>query len=460
MKRNLLILAFSIALSFSIVIAQTTQTTQKTQPPQQTQQKNEENNRAVPVEDIQRFASVIAEIKQYYIQPVDDKTLFNNAIRGMMNNLDPHSSFLDTSELRDLQTITTGEFGGIGVEVMPEDGFIKVISPLDDSPAAKAGVKSGDVIIRIDHKLVKDMTIEQAINMIRGKKGSKISITLLRKGSNKPINLVLTRENVKVQAVKSKLLENGYGYIRIAFFQASVKPAMIKAIEQMQKQSGGKLQGLIIDLRNNPGGLLDSSVDVADIFLNSDRLKYNKLIVYTKGRIPQQDIQAKAHSKDILNGVPIVVLINEGSASASEILAGALQDHKRAIVLGTKSFGKGSVQTVIPIDNQSAIKLTTALYYTPSGRSIQAKGIQPDVIVADLKIPKSTTQDVVIAPIEEADLQRHLNNGDNKKVDAKELESEKLKFEQTSDAEKTLAQEDFQLYEALHLLKGLNAARL
>lgn len=450
MKRKYLTLAFGIVLFCNCVFAQTNSETNN-------DQKRESK---VPVEEIQRFATVIAEIKQYYIQSVDDKTLFNNAIRGMMNNLDPHSSYLDTTELRDLQTITTGEFGGIGVEVMPEDGFIKVISPLDDSPAAKAGIKSGDLIVRIDHKLVKDMSIEQAINMIRGKKGSKINLTVMRKGNTKPLNLSLTRENVKVDAVKSKLLENGYGYIRIAFFQASVKPAIIKAIEQMQKQSGGRLQGLIIDLRNNPGGLLDSSVEVADAFLNSDKLKYNKLIVYTKGRIPQQDIQAKAHSKDILNGVPIIVMINEGSASASEILAGALQDHKRAIVLGTKSFGKGSVQTVIPIDNQSAIKLTTALYYTPAGRSIQAKGIQPDVVVAELKIPKTNSQDIVIAPLEEADLQRHLNNGDNKKPNQKLIDDEKAKIEQSSNAERALAQEDFQLYEALHLLKGLNAARI
>lgn len=410
----------------------------------------------IPVQDIQRFATVIAEIKQFYIEPIDDKKLFNNAIRGMLSNLDPHSSYLDANDLRDLQTVTTGEFGGIGIEVMPENGFLKVISPLDDTPAAKAGIKPGDLIVRIDSKLVKDMNIEQAINMIRGKKGTQITLTILRKGENKPTTLNLTREIVKVKAIKSRLLENGYGYVRIAFFQASVKPELDKAIQTMQTESGGQLKGLIVDLRNNPGGLLDSAIEVADEFLDSDNLKNNKLIVYTKGRIPGQDLQAKATPGDVIHGVPIVVMINQGSASASEIVAGALQDHKRAILVGTKSFGKGSVQTVIPVDNQSAIKLTTALYYTPSGRSIQAKGIQPDVIIADLKLPKADSQDVVIAPLEEADLEGHLNNGNGKEENnnqTKEEEQKELK------SEKSLAQEDFQLYESLNLLKALNASK-
>ena len=372
-------------------------------------QANDENK--IPVADIQKFATVIAQIKEYYIDPVSDKTLFNNAIRGMLSNLDPHSAYLDADDLRDLQTVTTGEFGGIGIEVMPENGFIKVVSPLDDTPASKAGIKPGDLIVRIDSKLVKDMTVEEAINMIRGPKGSKLTLTILRKGESKPIILILTREDVKVQSVKTKMLENGYGDIRLAVFQASTNADLKKAVAKMETDSGGHLKGLVIDLRNDPGGLLDSAVEVVNDFLDSNKLtKYNKLIVYTKGRIPGQDIQFKAHGDDIAQGIPMVVLINGGSASASEIVAGALQDYKRAIIMGTKSFGKGSVQTVIPIDKTSAIKLTTALYYTPSGRSIQAKGIRPDVIVSELKIPKANPDEPSI-PLEEADLENHLKNG-------------------------------------------------
>lgn len=442
---------------------------------------NNNADKSVPVEDIQRFATVIAQIKQFYIEPVSDKTLFNNAIRGMLTNLDPHSSFLDTDDLRDLKTVTTGEFGGIGVEVMPENGFMKVISPLDDTPAAKVGIKAGDLIVRIDNKLVKNMTIEQAINLIRGKKGTQVSLTIIRKSETKPLNLKLTREIVKVQAVKSKLLENGYGVIRIAFFQANAKNEVEKAIKNLQQQSGGNLKGIILDLRNDPGGLLDAAIDVTNEFLDPDKLKGDKLIVYTKGRMLNQDIKAKASSHDILHGLPMVVLINQGSASASEIVAGALQDYKRALIVGTKSFGKGSVQTVIPIDNQSAIKLTTALYYTPSGRSIQAKGIEPDVVIPDLKIQKPSNQEALLVPIEEADLDHHLDNGNKKNSEEKQDKEDKgdkgdksenknssinsnnnEKPEQEATDQKTeklLAHDDYQLYEALNLLKGLSASR-
>jgi carboxyl-terminal processing protease len=425
----------------------------------------------VPIEEIQRFATVIAEIKQFYVKPIDDKTLFKNAIRGMLANLDPHSSYLDTNDLRDLKTITTGEFGGIGVEVMPEDGFLKVISPLDDTPASKAGIKPGDLIVRIDHKLVKDMKIDEAVNLIRGKKDSKLTLTVIRKGDTKPLNLSLTREVIKVQVVKSKMLESGYGYVRLAFFQASTKAELDKAIQQLQQQSGGHLKGLVLDLRNNPGGLLDAAVETAETFLNSNTLPGNKLVVYTKGRIPGQDIEAKANGVDMLHGTPMVVLINEGSASASEIVAGALQDYKRALIVGTKSFGKGSVQTVIPVDNESAIKLTTSLYYTPKGRSIQAKGIEPDVLIADIKIPSANgnatgngsanAQDVMIEPVAESDLSGHLKNGNLKSGSGNEKTIEEAMSNEVEKAqlkEKALAQSDFQLYQALNMLKGLHAA--
>lgn len=443
-RRTLILLFVFLALVFSLGMAGKIMA-----------QSNEGDHEKIPVVDIQKFATVIAQIKQYYIDPVSDKTLFNNAIRGMLSNLDPHSSYLDSNDLRDLQTVTTGEFGGIGIEVMPDNGFIKVISPLDDTPASKAGIKPGDLIVRIDNKLVKDITVEQAINMIRGPKGTKLTLTILRKGDAKPLILTLTREVVKVESIKSRMLENNYGYIRLAFFQASTNTDLRKAVDKLETQANGHLKGLVIDLRNNPGGLLDSAVEVANDFLDSDKLtKYNKLIVYTKGRLPNQDIQFKAHGSDITHGIPMVVLINGGSASASEIVAGALQDYKRALIMGTQSFGKGSVQTVIPIDKTSAIKLTTALYYTPSGRSIQAKGIHPDVAVAELKIPKTSSEPSAMA-LAEADLENHLQNG-NKSAATPENETQS---QEDKKVEAALAQEDFQLYQALNLLKGLNAAK-
>ena len=407
---------------------------------------------AVPVKDIQRFAAVIAEIKRYYIEPVEDKVLFDNAIRGMLTSLDPHSDYLDADSLRDLQSVTSGEFSGIGVEIMPEGGFIKVISPLDGSPAEKAGIKAGDLIVRVENRLVKDMTVREVLNAIRGPTGSKVNLTVIRKGDKKPLKFEVTRNVVKIETTKSKLLEKGYGYVRIAFFQGPAKDQLVKAVAQLQKDSGGQLDGLVLDLRNNPGGLLDSAIEVADQFLDATELKENKLIVYTKGRIPGSDMKAKATPGDILKGVPVVVLINEGSASASEIVAGALQDHNRAIILGTKSFGKGSVQTVIPIDDENGIKLTTALYYTPSGRSIQADGIRPDVMVADLKIPHTEGDTIVFDPILEQDLAGHLEN--NKKQGAKDTT-----IKADAKIEEGLAHKDFQLYQSLMLLKGLHATR-
>jgi carboxyl-terminal processing protease len=404
----------------------------------------------VPLKDIQHFSTVIMQIKKYYIEPIKDDTLFDNAMRGMVSSLDPHSAYLDEEDLKDLQTVTTGKFGGIGVEIIPESGYIKVISPLDDTPAYKAGIKAGDLIIRIDNKLIKEMTMRQAINLIRGKRGSYVALTILRKGEKKPLKILVKRDVIKVQTIKSKLLAKGYGYIRIAFFQTLAKQDLENAIKSIEKQSGGPLNGLVLDLRNNPGGLLDAAIDVADSFLDLDQLnkKYGGLIVYTKGRIPRADIRAKATPGDIISHVPMVVLINEGSASASEIVAGALQDYKRAVIVGTRSFGKGSVQTVFPVDNTAALKLTTALYYTPSGRSIQAMGIVPDVLVSNLAVSKTDSDDMLIDPINESDLSGHLKNGNGKSL------SENL--EEVIKSENALAQNDFQLYEALMLLEGIH----
>lgn len=407
---------------------------------------------SVPLKDIQRFSTVIMEIKRYYIEPTKDDTLFENAMRGMVSNLDPHSAYLDEDDLKDLQTATTGKFGGIGVEIIPESGYIKVISPLDDTPAYKVGIKPGDLIIRIDNKLIKEMTMREAINLIRGKRGSHVALTILRKGEKKPLKVLVKRDVVKVQTIKSKLLTKGYGYIRIAFFQSLAKQDLANAIKNLEKQSGGPLKGLVLDLRNNPGGLLDAAIDVADSFLDLNHLnQYNGLIVYTKGRIPKADVRAKATPGDLVHDVPMVVLINEGSASASEIVAGALQDYKRAIIMGTRSFGKGSVQTVFPIDNNAALKLTTALYYTPSGRSIQAMGIIPDVVVSSLTINKTDNDEVLIDPINENDLSGHLKNATHKTI-SENLE-EKMK------SENNLAQSDFQLFQALLMLEGINAEK-
>ena len=419
---------------------------------------------SIPINDIQRFSTVIAQIKRYYIDDVSDKTLFNNAIRGMLTNLDPHSAFLDVDDLKDIETVTTGEFGGIGVEIIPENGYIKVISPLDDTPADKAGIKSGDMIIRINSHLIKKMTTREAINMIRGKRGTNVLLTILRKGEKKPLKIAVTRDVIKVASVKSKLLENGYGYIRIAFFQAPAKKDLYDAIAKLKKESNGKLKGVIIDLRNNPGGLLDAAINIADTFLDANKLNNDKLIVYTKGRIPGTDIKAKASPGDLLNGAPMVVLINGGSASASEIVAGALQDYERAIVMGTKSFGKGSVQTIIPIDNTSGIKLTTALYYTPAGRSIQAKGIEPDIVVSELKVEKPEDESI-LGNIDEADLEGHLENGNHVKKENNKAEHTKMKTSENGleDEEESkinpLAYSDYQLFEALNMLKGLNTLK-
>lgn len=427
-------------------------------------EQNKRNSLEIPVQDIQRFSTVIAQIKRYYIETPTDKELFNNAIRGMLLSLDPHSAFLDEDDLKDLQTVTTGEFGGIGIEIIPENGYIKVISPLDDTPAFKAGMKAGDLIVRINDKIIRKMTVRDAINMIRGKRGTFVDLTVLRKGEKKPLHFNVMRDVVKVASVKSKMLEPGYGYARIVFFQAPAADDLKNAILKLQQEAKGQLKGLIIDLRNNPGGLLDSAIHISDLFLDAPKLKYDGLIVYTKGRIPGSDIRAKATPGDMIAGVPMVVLINGGSASASEIVAGALQDYKRAIVMGTRSFGKGSVQTIIPIDRSSGIKLTTALYYTPAGRSIQATGIVPDITVNELKVNKEQ-EDKLIDDVDEKDLSGHLGNPKIKESDKTSKESTNTKEstnpleDQTVIPTNPLVFEDYQLFEALNMLKGIHVER-
>jgi carboxyl-terminal processing protease len=355
----------------------------------------------------------------------------------MLNGLDPHSAYLNTSEFSDLKIGTTGQFGGLGIEVGMENGFVKVISPIDDTPASRAGVKASDLIIKLDDKSVKGMTLNEAVKIMRGKPNTSIDLTIVREGEPKPLVINITREIIRVKSVKKRILEAGYGYVRITNFQSRTTTDLLKAISDLQKD--GPLKGLILDLRNNPGGVLNGAVGVSDAFIDDG------LIVYTEGRIDDSSHRYLATPGDSLNGAPLVVLINGGSASASEIVAGALQDHKRGIILGTKSFGKGSVQTIQELRNGSAVKLTTARYFTPHGRSIQATGIEPDIKLSTVKL--SATDEKASATYSEADLDGSLSNpnGDVEKDEAREGADEEV-----------LAESDFQLYEALNLLKGLN----
>lgn len=408
------------------------------------------NTQRVPMEEVQRFSNAISQIKKYYVNKTDDKTLFDNAIRGMLSGLDPHSDYLNEDDFKALQTATNGNFGGLGIEVTMEDGVVKVVTPLVDTPAFKAGVKSGDYIIKLGDQSVQGMALKDAVNIMRGKPGSTIDLTIIRKGEEKPLSFTLVREKILIKSVKSKLLDKKYGYIRLTQFQAMTSKDMIQAIKQLKQESNGKIEGLVLDLRNNPGGLLDSAIQISDAFINNDKKGEEEKIVYTEGRLPGTQFTALANPGDILDNLPIVVLINNGSASASEIVAGALKDNKRAIILGTRSFGKGSVQTVLPLDEKRGIKLTTALYYTPSGTSIQAKGITPDIIVEEVKVPKSDGKDK-FAGFSEADLQGHLLNGNGDKNNTSSQDSTK--------DEQVLIYDDYQLYAALTILKGLAVAQ-
>ena len=391
---------------------------------------------ALPLDDLRVFAEVFGRIKSDYVESVEDRDLLSSAIRGMLAGLDPHSSYLDPDEYRDLQVGTTGEFGGLGIEVGMEDGFVKVIAPIDDTPAQRAGMQAGDLIVRIDEKPVKGMSLNDAVKLMRGKPGTSITLTVVREGEGNPITVKIERDIIKVASVKSRTLEPGFGYLRISNFQARTTEDMLKAIAKLKRENRGGLQGIVLDLRNNPGGVLNSAVGVSDAFLDEG------LIVYTQGRVEDSRLEFKAGPDDILDGAPIVVLVNGGSASASEIVAGALQDQRRALIMGSQTFGKGSVQTIVPIDDRTALKLTTARYYTPSGRSIQAHGITPDIALERGSLQLASESD--LEPLKEADLMRHLED------DAAQPAAE------GEDEEAPLAAEDYQLSEALNVLKGLS----
>ncbi len=395
----------------------------------------------LPLDELRTFAEVLERIKSAYVEPIDDKTLLENAIKGMLSNLDPHSAYLEPEDFKELQESTSGEFGGLGIEVGQEDGLLKVISPIDDTPAARAGIEAGDLIVKIDGQPTKGWTLVQAVDKLRGKAGSKIVLTLVREGG-KPFDVKLERAVIKVRSVKSELLEKNYGYLRITQFQVNSGEEVAKALATLKKDNGGKLGGLVLDLRNNPGGVLQAAVEVSDHFLSKG------LIVYTKGRIANSELRFSADRADASEGVPLVVLINGGSASAAEIVAGALQDHKRGVLMGTDSFGKGSVQTVLPLTNERALKLTTALYFTPNGRSIQAQGIVPDIVVERGKV---THDDGPSQGLKEADLSGHLGNGNG---GADKPSSGKPAADTSKPQD-----EDYQLSQALNLLKGLNITR-
>ena len=432
----------------------------------------------LPVEELRAFTEVFARIKSDYVEPVEDKKLINEAINGMVSGLDPHSSYLDSEGFKDLQIGTQGEFGGLGIEVGMEDGFVKVVSPIEDTPAFQAGIKTGDLIVKLDETPVKGMSLNDAVKKMRGKPGAPITLTIARKGVDKPIVVTLVRAVIKIRSVKSKLLDDGYGYVRVTQFQEHTGELLTEALQKLYKDNKEPLKGLILDLRNDPGGLLNGAVAVTAAFVKPD-----SLVVYTEGRTEDAKMRLTASRENYLRGgqsdylknlpadvkrVPMVVLVNGGSASASEIVAGALQDHKRAIVMGTQTFGKGSVQTILPLGQGTAIKLTTARYYTPNGRSIQAKGIVPDIISED---PNSSPDEGF--GVREADLAKHLinNQGASEVIIVKPTDenkpapADKSKNDKNSKDSKDkkpalepgeiVSKNDYQVNQAINLLKGL-----
>ncbi len=430
--RTLLVLIIGLTLGIMLAIGQGVLAEKE---------KEQNDTASLPYDELRTFTEIFARIKKDYVEPVSDKELLENAIRGMLSGLDPHSSYLDPDSFKDLQVGTSGEFGGLGIEVGMEDGFVKVISPIDDTPAQRAGVEAGDLVIRLDEKPVKGMTLRDAVNIMRGKVGTDITLTIIREGEERPLKITITRDIIKVKSVRQRSLEDGFGYLRISQFQSHTGANLAEAIDKLKEENDGSLKGVVLDLRNNPGGVLNAAVDVTDAFID------NGLIVYTKGRIRDSELKFNATSRTLLDGAPLVVLVNGGSASASEIVAGALQDHKRAIIVGTRTFGKGSVQTILPLNNNTALKLTTARYYTPSGRSIQAEGIEPDIVLEPVKI--TTLKHAENGRLKEADLAGHLENGNDKDKKKSATKADKKA------PELPLAQTDYQLYEALNILKGV-----
>ena len=403
--------------------------------------KTAEELTALPLEDLRTFVEVFDHIRKVYVNPITDKELLENAIIGMLQQLDPHSTYLRDEDFEELKVGTQGEFGGLGIEIDQKDGYIRVITPIDGTPAAKAGIEAGDRIVKINGKPVRGMKLNEGIEMMRGKVGTDILITVIR-NETKSLDFTITRGIIEIESVKGELLEPGYAYIRIAQFQLHTVRDLLALLEKLNPDAS-PLKGIVLDVRNNPGGLLSAAVGVVDAFIPEG------MIVYTDGRVPSAKKEYSASAATAAGDTPLVILINGGSASASEIVSGSLQDHKRAIIMGTRSFGKGSVQTILPLGPEKAVKLTTALYYTPEGRSIQAQGIEPDIKVEHAKVENIDSE---FTPYREEDLTRHLEN-----VDPDETGSTKASIAENGKSdEKSLVERDFQLNEALNLLKGIN----
>ena len=386
----------------------------------------------LPLKELRLFTLIFDHIRRSYVEPISDQQLLENAIKGMLGEMDPHSAYLDASSFEQLQESTKGEFTGIGVEMGSEDGFIKVISPIDGSPAEKAGMQAGDIIIKVDQESIQGLSVSEAAKKIRGPVGSTVVFTVIRTNVEKPLEISITRDIIKSISTRHRVIEDSIGYVRIAQFQSETGNDFVKSIQKLRNDTPD-LNGFIIDLRNNPGGILQSSVQVVDALIDSGT------VVYTQGRLDSSNISFSATDGDETSGLPVVVLINGGSASASEIVAGALQDHRRAVIMGTRSFGKGSVQTILPVGDKKGIKLTTARYFTPNGRSIQAQGITPDIIVEPATITTINTRE----QLTEASLGGHLKN-----------KSDKTKKDEKATTDTSLTK-DNQLFEAINLLKGL-----
>jgi carboxyl-terminal processing protease len=394
--------------------------------------------------NIELFTEVLRQIEKNYVEPEDPQKLIYGAIKGMVQTLDPHSSFLTKEEHQELLIETKGSFSGVGIEITVRDNFLTVVSPIEGTPAYKAGIQAGDKIIKIDGKVTADMTLPEAVRSIRGEKGTKVKLTIMREGVDKPLDFTLVRDLIPIQSVRSYLLTPEIAYVRITNFQSTTARDLSAALEKLER--GRKLQGLILDLRNNPGGLLSQAIEVSDLFISSG------VIVSTKGRDSSQDLYATAHKGKVERTYPMIVLVNGGSASAAEIVAGALQDNKRAIIMGTKTFGKGSVQTIIPLSDGSGLRLTTAMYYTPSGRSIQASGISPDIELKFIPPPPAEEEKEGSQIIREKDLKGHMMNGTEQQREPKMTDEEK----ETEKQVKTLIDKDNQVRSALQLLQTWN----
>lgn len=447
MNQHLKVVATSLLVGFSLAApAEPTKPVAETPAVADKPVTQTSTDTSLPLDDLRVFVEVFHKVKRDYVEDVTDKKLLENAIRGMLEGLDPHSAYLDETAYSELQEGTTGEFGGLGIEIGSEDGLIKIISPIDDTPASRAGIQAGDTIIRLDGAPVRDMSINEAVKKMRGEVGTSIELTLMREGVAQPLELQLVRDRIKIRSVRSRELEPGLGYLRVSAFQANTGDDFVAELGRLKAGKDG-LKGLILDLRNNPGGVLGAAVAVSDAFLESGR------IVYTEGRVADARMSFDAKAPDLLAGAPLVVLINEGSASASEIVAGALQDRGRAVLMGRKSFGKGSVQTILPMNDESAIKITTARYFTPSGRSIQAQGVVPDIEIGKVQLQARAEGDA--GTVSESQLDGHLDNPNGKPGKVEDAPGKSKKRAAPVD----LAARDYELFEALNLLKGLTLTR-